>query len=320
MTYNNCPLFKLQSKKKLFALLGIRNSKVFSKQNKISSLTMPYVDVPKPRLIEPSNSQNLKQAQKIIKNALQKINIPSYVFSGVKGKSYAGNAKYHLGVVNVFQTDLTAFFPNTKRDKVYRFFLDELQTSPDVAEILTNITTIDINKTNCDKSAIVSFLTSKNVKRMNHLISGSPTSTILAYFANHVMFDEIYNYANKQGVKMTVYVDDITFSSSNKISSKFKKSVLSIIRKHGHMVSLKKTESKDKRMAKCITGVIITPQGNIAVKNSLRHKTIIALRRYKENPTIENKNVLRGYVNAARQVENGIYPSIMKLLKVNNPS
>ena len=74
------------------------------------------------------------------------------------------------------------------------------------------------------------FLTSKNVKTRNHLISRAPTSQILSYMANHKMFDEIQSLANHNGIVMTIYVDDITFSSKNHISNKFKNKVQSIIK------------------------------------------------------------------------------------------
>ena len=57
------------------------------------------------------------------------------------------------------------------------------------------------------------FLASKNVKSYNHLISGAPTSQILSYLANHKMFDEMQAISDENNVIMTVYVDDVTFSS-----------------------------------------------------------------------------------------------------------
>ncbi len=96
---------------------------------------------------------DLKIVQKRIKRMLGKIDIPDNVFSGVKGKSYADNALMHVGDKrrNLFKIDLTAFFPSISRDVVYTFFRDDLHCSPDVAEILTNLTTIDIEKSqaNC---------------------------------------------------------------------------------------------------------------------------------------------------------------------------
>ena len=66
MTYSDCPLYGLQSKKKLKYLLYIEDSKLF-KQDYIASLVSPYIDkTGKPRLIEPP-CEELKAVQKRLK-------------------------------------------------------------------------------------------------------------------------------------------------------------------------------------------------------------------------------------------------------------
>ena len=147
MKYSDCPLYSLQSKKRLCYLLNITN-KDFLKQDYVSSLVEPFVKTTaKPRLIEPSRD-DLKAIQKRIKNALGKIIVPENVFSGVKGRSYVDNAFFHVSdrLIYLYKIDFTAFFPSISREKVYRFFNDELCCSPDIAEILSNFTTIDLAK------------------------------------------------------------------------------------------------------------------------------------------------------------------------------
>ena len=96
MKYSDCPLYGLQSKKMLKRLLHIKDSKI-TKQDYIVSLVSPYIDKSaKPRLIEPP-SEELKTVQKRLKSLLSKIVVPDNVFSGVKGRSYADNAKMHIG-------------------------------------------------------------------------------------------------------------------------------------------------------------------------------------------------------------------------------
>lgn len=112
MKYSDCPLYGLQSKKMLKRLLHIEDSKL-TKQDYIASLVSPYIDKSgKPRLIEPP-SEELKAVQKRLKNLLNKIVVPDNVFSGVRGRSYADNARMHIGNGrrNLFKIDLTAFFP-----------------------------------------------------------------------------------------------------------------------------------------------------------------------------------------------------------------
>lgn len=147
MLYTECPFYGLQSKKMLKHLLQIQDSQ-FLKQDFVASLVYPHIVTdPKDRLIE-SPHDKLKVIQRRIKNHLAKIDVDKNVFSGVKDRSYADNAKMHVGDArkNLFKIDLTAFFPSISRETVFRFFVDDLLCSCDVAEILTNLTTIDLDK------------------------------------------------------------------------------------------------------------------------------------------------------------------------------
>lgn len=283
------------------------------KQEYVAQLIDPYIDTKsgKPRLIEVP-TRELRSVQRRLKNILGNIIVPDNVFSGIKKRSYAQNADWHKGNKYIYKIDLTAFFPSISREKVYSFFRKDLETSPDVSEFLTNIATINIDLSNCKSIELVNaFLKSKKVKTRNHLISGSPTSQILSYMVNHNMFDEIQKLADQNKIVMTIYVDDITFSSDNFISNHFKYRVLEIIKKYGYQVSIKKVKSYSRYCPKLVTGVIIGADGRLKIKNSLRYKIILELEHLKSNPEdIESRQKLRGLVTAARQVERYAYPSI----------
>lgn len=276
----------------------------------------PYIDkTKKPRLIEPPQAE-LKTVQKRMKTLLGKIQVPDNVFSGIKGRSYSDNARFHLGTSkrNLYKIDLTAFFPSISRETVYRFFFEDLCCSPDVAEILTNLTTIDLKKLNQNSLLeVYNFLANKGVKCYNHLISGAPTSQILSYLVNHKMFDELQSLSDKNNVTVTVYVDDVVFSSEHKISSGFRKSVLSLIQKYNYQVSRKKVKGYSKTYPKLVTGVIINSEGNAAIKNALRKKIMVEYEHLRNNPAdIKSRQRLRGLVTAARQVDKSAYPNIQK--------
>jgi RNA-directed DNA polymerase len=295
-------------------MLGIKNSSFF-KQNYVVSLIKPYIDsTGKPRLIEPP-SNDLKLIQKRIKNLLGRIKVPDNVFSGIKGRSYVDNALIHKGqnLRYLYKIDLAAFFPSISRETVYSFFLKDLCCSPDIAHVLTNLTTVDLSKSNTDLNEVYRFLELKKVKSTNHLISGAPCSQILSYLVNHRMFDELQDLADKNRVTMSIYVDDITFSSEHRISRRFKNSIIRIIKKYKYRVSSKKVKSYSKIYPKLVTGVIIDSKGNLTVKNSLRRKIAIEHNHLRNTPN-DNKSRqrLRGLVTAARQVDKLAYPNIYK--------
>lgn len=123
----------------------------------------------------------------------------------------------------VVLTDMDAFVYGTY-SLIYSsiptcFFCENLFYLPDIEEVLTNYTIIDLDKsqTNC-QDEIYSFLNSKDVSCENHLISGAVTSQIMSYLVNHQMLDEMQETADNNNAVMTVYVDDVTFSTENRTS------------------------------------------------------------------------------------------------------
>lgn len=315
MIYNDCPLYGLQSKKKLKLLLQIKDSRHI-KQDYIAAMISPYIEKKgKPRLIEPP-CEELKTIQKKLKKMLGQIVVPNNVFSGVKGKSYADNAKMHVGDKrrNLFKIDMTAFFPSISRDTVYRFFYEDLCCSPDVAEILTNFTTIDLEKSKARcLEEIYTFLESKNVTCKNHLLSGAPTSQIMSYLVNHRMFDEMQKLSDENNAVMTIYVDDVTFSSENRLSGTFRNKIFDIVRKYGYQISKNKVKTYTKLYPKLVTGVVIAPDGKPTIKNSIRMKIIrehTYLRNHPED--IDSRQRLRGLLTAARQVNPYAFQAIYR--------
>lgn len=321
MKYDSCPLYGIKSKKLLKYLLHINDENLF-KQKYIISLLNPYIDkTKKPRLIEKPQYE-LKIVQKRIKTLLGRIEVPNNVFSGIKGRSYADNAKMHIGINtrNVYKIDLTAFFPSISREKVYKFFYNDLKCSKDVAEILTNLTTIDLTRIPfAETTEIYDFLREKKIICFNHLISGAPTSQILSYFVNFEMFNILQEISERNEITMTIYVDDIVFSSERKISSNFRIMVKRIIKKYYYKISVNKEKSYSKKYPKLVTGVVIDCDGKAIVKNSLRLKIITEYERFKANPADEKvRQRLRGLITAVRQIDKSIYPNIYKLVTTKN--
>lgn len=297
-------LYKQSSKAYLMKLLKIPN-KHYLKQNYIAKQISPYIQtVPKPRLIEVPSTE-LKEIQRNIKKELSKIIVPGNIFSGIKGKSYIENAQIHQGNNFVFKIDLTSFFPCITRDTVYLFFIDSLKASPDIASILTNLVTVDLSLCDIkDIETVESFLVSKKIKTTNHLISGSPASQILSYLVNYKMFDELQCLCDKNDIFMSIYVDDITFSSKNVISHKIKAIIYNIISKNLYRLCRHKVKYYTKNYPKLITGVVIAPNGKLKIRNALSLKIISEWKHYKNHPEdTQSFNRLRGLIIAAQQSE-----------------
>lgn len=228
------PLYKLKSKKKLASLLCVSindlsvlkrdegNYSIFeqlSKKNKIRKIQKPL--------------EKLDVVHTHIASLLLRIAMPEYLHSGKKSCSNITNAKAHLNHQKLMTTDIRSFFPSTTREMIFSFFFSIMKMSPDVADILSHICT-------CHE----------------RLPTGSRISMPLAYFANSRMFDEMNQLCEKFRVKMTVYVDDLTFSGDN-VNRLFCSVIRKIINKHGHVMHPTKTKLYAGDKPKLVTGVIV---------------------------------------------------------------
>ncbi len=169
-----------------------------------------------------------------IASLLCRIEMPNFLHSGKKGYSNVSNAGIHVGKGRELLTvDLVEFYPSTDINMIFNFFHQDLKCSKVVSKILSKLCSYN-----------------------NRLPTGSQVSMPLAYFANMHMFKEMECLSMKHNTKMSVYVDDITFSSS-KIDKIFYHTVRKIAQRHGHNLKHSKTRFYKHDMPKLITGVVV---------------------------------------------------------------
>lgn len=189
----------------------------------------------------------------------------------------------HVDGAKILTTDIKAFFQSTLRTKVFNFFHRDLACSPDVADLLADISTYD-----------------------GHIPTGSRISMPLAFWANYPMFSELASLACKHDIDMSLYVDDLTFSGLQ-VNRHFKSIAKKIITRHGHTMHPKKTKLYKSGDAKVITGVVIK-DGSVFIKNS-QHKAIYQdLENWKavrdvNNWPFANKGRLLGRLNSLSVID-----------------
>lgn len=230
---SDSPFYKLSNKKKLAELLFVKasefknlasdeNYKVFKQLNskgKSRQIEQPLL--------------NLDRVHTRIASLLCRIDLPNYLHSGRKGRSHVSNAKAHVGNKKVLTTDITNFFPSTTEKQIFSLFYNIFKMTPDVARVFAKIC--------CYKQ---------------HVPTGSRLSMVLAFWANYKMFEELNSFSLSRNVRMTVYVDDLTFSGEN-INREFSSLTRKIIKKHGHLAHKGKTHQKQSHEVKVITGVVV---------------------------------------------------------------
>lgn len=173
----------------------------------------------------------LQALHRKIHRYLSRIEVPEYLHSAVKGRSYISNAESHIGVGSMVKIDVKKFFPSVPQYRVMHFFRDRMNCASDVAGLLANI-----------------------LCRKGRLPTGSSASPIISYYSYKGMFDEIEQLCKAHHLTMTCYVDDITISGQ-RANRSLLNDVRQIISKHG--LSSHKVKFFDACRPKTVTGVVV---------------------------------------------------------------
>lgn len=222
----------------------------------------------------------LAQVHSRIGKLLARIDLPDYLYSQ-KGRSYADNARQHVGTTALVKTDIHRFYPSTTRQMVYRMFAIDFQCAEDVAHRLADICCY----------------------RQDHLPTGSPLSGRVAFFAAKHMFDDVLELATRAECRMTVYVDDVTISGPA-ATKKLLGQVRRAISRHGLRTKQRKSKTYAPFSAKQVTGAIVAG-GELRLPNE-RHQKIWQAKRDLANARSSDRKrilrALRGRQQEARQI------------------
>lgn len=212
------------------------------------------------RTINPPKGQ-LKIIQKRINAYLvEHIKIPEYAYGGVKGKDNILNARFHKGQRYVFQTDLKDFFPFVTNKMVYEMFLRN-GFSHDVSSLLTKLTTYE-----------------------GHLPQGAPTSTIIANLVFEPTGLELQGIAEREGLRFTTFVDDVTMSSQTDFKHVVPE-IVEVIKSYGFKISQGKTSYKSGITD--ITGVLML---NNRMSVTGKFKNALAKEKDENSPRVKGMN------------------------------
>jgi hypothetical protein len=286
------PLYNLTTKKRLTELLGKSCSDLNVLSEKSNYRIFYLTKNEKSREIQ-SPDYDLDVVQTRIASLLVRVSVPDYLHSGIKGRSNITNAKVHVGDHPVLTLDIQKFYPSVSKKSIFHFFQKKMNASPDVAGILAELCSYD-----------------------DHIPTGSRISMPLSFWASHALYSRLHSLCLSKGIKMSVFVDDLTFSGEN-VNNHFKNSVIGIIESAGYTVHPEKTNLYNHETPKLITGVIVNHSG-IKVRNR-HHKAIYTL--FLDLTECTNKEQfeslhkkLIGRLNAAGQIESKFKANAIRLL------
>ncbi|MFM9269962.1 reverse transcriptase family protein [Halomonas elongata] len=171
-----------------------------------------------------------------INQLLNRVEKPSYLVSGVKGRSHVYNAKMHAGDVAVAKTDIERFYPSTTFNIVKKGFRKKFKCAEDIAKTLAFLCTVN-----------------------GHVPTGSPLSQSLSFIVNSPVFDEINKYSRSRNITFSLYVDDLTFSG--KVIPKNFLNHISQLLKKNRGYKCHKFRTYNRNTEKVITGVVVRQHG-----------------------------------------------------------
>ena len=132
----------------------------------------------------------LKDVQRrILRLVLAPLGFGETAHGGIKGRSPKSNAEFHQGKRCVVKMDVKSFFPSVEHSRVYRMFRHEHGFGKDVARLLTRLVTL-----------------------RGGLPQGAPTSPAVANHFARGIDEGLKESAERHGLTITRFVDDITIS------------------------------------------------------------------------------------------------------------
>ena len=303
-------LYNLKSKKKLSKLLFYDKIGYLDKDLSFINNYSVFIvktsngEKAKIRIVETPQGM-LKVIHNRIFTFLNQVDLPDYLISK-RRSSYIQNHLHHKNNSNVISVDIQKFYPMCTFGNVYNFFHSKMNMSPDVAYIISEILTINYETIKINDKVSEYLKEQDTVNKIQfppkHIPTGSSVSNILSFLSYQDMFDEIACLSQRYDIAMTVYVDDITFSTNEKFPKTFIDKIKKILAKNGHKFNKGKSKKLNRNHNKNITGVIVNKYNQTKIPNKLHRKYKYAKRELIIDPSQQNQQRLNGIKEAMNQI------------------
>jgi len=288
-------LYRLGRKRDLAALLNLTLAELraLTADENFKEWTKKGEKGGKDRLIEQPHPP-LKIVLSKLHHILRCVETPPWLLSGKQRIKPRDNAEAHRQNGYMVTVDIAKFYQSTKREFVYLVFKKQFQQTDDVASLLADLVTYK-----------------------GHIPTGTPTSQLMAFWAYRQTFERIHKLCVSKGITMTVWVDDITFSSPKPFPKNWAQDIGKIV----NTVALSLKEEKTKEYLpseyKVATGSTISPTGEIRVKNQKRKELIDLLKgRRVEALQLKPARTILGKLTSQRQNEPGFFSSVYARCKI----
>lgn len=283
---NYCPLFRLSDPTALAKLLDVSLPSLWRVGRTAASYRSFETQTGGKQRAITAPSMPLEQVQRQLWDYLTRVRPPSYVHSGVRGRSYVTHASLHLGERWLCKIDMRSFYLQITAARVRRFFLKAMLCSPPVAALLTHLCTV-----------------------AGHVPVGARISQPLSLLVTRPMFDELDTLATAQGNLFSLYLDDLCFSG-DKARPSFLWTVKQTIHRHGYAYHAAKCYRPEQ--PRSVAGAVVTAQGLTLHSNrALWLQDKIAL--VERTPTEAELTSLLGHLAAASNIDPRYKPAMRRV-------
>jgi len=192
----------------------------------------------KTREIFKPSAKLLKVQKAMNTNLLQRIKLPDPVHGSRKGRSHLTGAALHVGKEVIASLDIKNFFPSIHYKRVYNLFR-ELGCAPDIARILTRLTTFE-----------------------NRLPQGFATSSSIANLILSTLDSRLESLCAAHRLTYTRYVDDIVVSGNYRVED-LGRLFVKIVKESGFSVQPDKIRIMRKGTRQEVTRVLVNRKLNV---------------------------------------------------------
>ena len=194
---------------------------------------------------------------RILREVLEKVQIPEYIYAFEKGKSIPNMAKFHVKKSVIVSLDLQDFFTSIKQHHLLDVFI-KLGFGPQPARTLSELCTY---KAYVPQGALTS-------PKMSNIITA------------FTFGPELKKYCDDKGLTLTVYADDVTISANEDIikqhgysaAKEITNYVSRLVSEWGFKVNHRKTKVMRSYQRQYVCGVVVNQRVNLqkAERNKLR--------------------------------------------------
>lgn len=245
-------------------------------------------------------SRELKAIQRWLNGALfRSLPVHEAATAYIKGGGIRENASRHLGSSFTLRMDFASFFPSFFEQGIREFLVESCNGSG-----------IDLTEEDVDFVCAI-------VSRHGRLTIGAPSSPILT---NAMMYDfdaALEKRCAADGLIYTRYADDVFVSATRpNVLSEIAEEIEDLASKQRFMrlrISARKTAHLSKKYRRSVTGLVLTPQGQISLGRERKRKIRALVHKFREGTLpIDQHMYLRGVLAFTSDVEKTFYESLSR--------